>query len=177
MLSRKLDSSGAKPVALDAWKKLAAIPIAALLKTHGFRKSGLNFSASRPGLTLLVSLQGSTGSTQAAMKITCNVGIHLHLLATGLGVGIWDAHWCERIGAFLTEPQDFWWQCTDDDQARAAGWEIAGLLELRALPEMERLSTPAALASLWSSGRAPGLTEHQRLGYLARLAAGAGPTV
>jgi len=161
-------------VALDAWKKLATAPIAALLKPRGFRKSGLNFSALRPGLTLLVSLQSSTGSSQAAMKITCNVGIHVDRLATGLGAGIWDAHWRKRIGAFLPEPQDIWWACTDDEQARAAGREIAGLLELRALPEMERLATPAALASLWSSGRSPGLTDHQRLANLARLTAGAG---
>jgi hypothetical protein len=37
---------------------------------------------------------------------------------------------------------------------------------------MERLTTPAALAALWSSGRSPGLTDRQRAEYLSQLLAG-----
>jgi len=159
------------PVALDAWKKLVAAPIAALLKPRGFRKSGLNFSASRSGVTLLVGLQSSSESNQAALKVTCNVSIRVDRLATGPSANVWDVHWNERIGFFLPQKHDFWWVCSSDDDAQIAGREIAALLESRALPEMEQLATPAALASLWSSGRSPGLSERQRIAYLARLVA------
>jgi hypothetical protein len=158
-------------MALDAWKKLVAAPVAELLKRRGFRKAGLNFSAPRPGLTLLINIQSSTGSSQGSLKVTCNLGIRVNRLATRPGAGIWDAHWQERIGFFLPEPRDHWWVCTSDGDAQQVGREIADLLETRALPAMEQLATPAALAALWSSGRSPGLTEHQRVEYLSRLLA------
>jgi Domain of unknown function (DUF4304) len=158
-------------MALDAWKKLVASPVAELLKQRGFRKSGLNFSASGSGVTLLVSLQSSTGSTQGSLKITCNLGIRVEQLATRPGSGVWDAHWRERIGFFLPEPRDYWWVCSSDEDARRVGYEIAALLENRALPTMEELATPAALAALWSSGSSPGLTERLRVEYLSQLVA------
>ena len=163
-------------MALDAWKKLVAAPVADVLKPRGFRKSGLTFSAARSGVTLLVNLQSSTGSTQAALKVTCNLAIQVDRLADRPGTSVWDAHWRERIGFFLPEPRDHWWACGIDDEARQAGREIAAVLESRALPAMEQLASPAALAALWSSGRSPGLTERQRLDYLSRLSASAGST-
>jgi hypothetical protein len=158
-------------MALDEWKKLVVATVAHLLKSRGFRKAGLNFSARRSGVTLLVSLQSSTETTQQSLKITCNLGILVDQLTTRPGAGVWDAHWRERIGSFLPEPRDYWWVCSSDDDARIAGPEIAALLETQALPAMEHLATPAALAALWSSGRSPGLTDRQRIEYLAQLVA------
>src|SRR5690242_20413715 len=102
-------------------KKLAAAPIAELLKPRGFRKSGLNFSATRDEATLLVSLQSSTGSTQDVLKMTCNVAIQLRQLAPRSRPAVWDAHWRERIGFFMSEPRDFWWTCASDAAAEQAG--------------------------------------------------------
>jgi len=163
-------------MSLDTWKKLVAAPVAQLLKPRGFRKAGLSFSAACPGVTLLVALQSSTGSTRANLQITCNVAVRLDQLATGPRLGVWDAHWRLRIGFFLSSPHDHWWPCTSDEDARCAGQEIAALLESPGLPVLEGLASPAALAWLWSSGRSPGLTEWQRAEYLARLvAAGVSP--
>ena len=150
-------------MALDAWKKLVAAPVAEVLKRRGFRKSGLNFSASRSGVTLLVNLQSSTGSSQDALKVTCNLSIRVDSLTDRPGTSVWEAHWRERIGFFLPDPHDSWWECASDQDARQAGREIAALLEARALPTMEQLATPGALVALWSSGRSPGLTDRQRL--------------
>jgi hypothetical protein len=157
---------------LDAWKKLAAAPVASLLKPRGFRKAGLVFSASRPGVVLLIALQSSQGSTRESLKITCNLGIWVDQLADErISVSVWESHWRERIGFFLPEPQDYWWTCTDDESATKAGDEITSLLKQRALPEMESLASPTALANLWSSGCSPGLTEYQRVEYLSKLIA------
>jgi Domain of unknown function (DUF4304) len=158
-------------MSLDAWKKLVAAPVAELLKRHGFRKSGLNFAAPRSGVALLVGLQSSTGSTRESLRVTCNLGIRVDELSAVTGASVWDAHWRRRIGFFLPEPRDYWWVCSSAEQARAAGQEIAGLLEAQALPAMERLASPAALATLWSLGRSPGLTERQRVENLAALIA------
>jgi hypothetical protein len=157
-------------MALEAWKKLVAAPVADALKLRGFRKVGLNFSAARSGVTLLVSLQSSSGSSQGSLKITCNLGIRVDQLADRPALSVWEAHWRERIGFCFSDPHDHWWECASDEDARKAGQEIAALLEAQALPIMEQLATPGALVALWSSGRSPGLTEPQRLDYLSRLA-------
>ena len=157
---------------IDAWKKLVVLPVADLLKRHGFRKSGLNFSAARSGLTLLVSLQSSTGSSNNSLKVTCNLGIIVDRLANGPNKGMWNSHWRQRIGFFLPEPRDHWWECASDDEARRAGEEIATLLAANALPVVEQLATPVALSALWSSGHSPGLTDNQRVEYLSQLMTG-----
>jgi hypothetical protein len=158
-------------MALEDWKKLVVAPVAQLLKERGFRKSGVNFSARCPGVTLMVGLQSSTSSTQNALKVTCNLGISVHQLAGRSNASIHDAHWNERIGHFLAEPQDHWWTCGSEAEAISAGNEIASLLEKAALPEMERLASPAAIAALWASGRSPGLTDRRRRELLALLIA------
>jgi hypothetical protein len=153
-------------------KKLAAAPIAEMLKPHGFRKSGLNFSALRDEAMLIIGLQSSTESTQDVLKITCNAAIQLRQLARGSRPSAWDAHWRKRIGFFMPEPQDFWWACASDEAADRAGREIAALLETIVLREMERLAVPAAMAALWKSGSSPGLTDRQRVECLSELRAG-----
>ena len=152
-------------------KKRVAAPVAELLKPRGFRKSGLSFTAARDEATLIVALQASTGTTQAILRVTCNVAIQLHRFAAGLRPNVWDAQWHQRIGFFMPERCDHWWTCDSDEAAGRAGREIAALLEASALPEMERLAAPAALACLWRSGRSPGLTDGQ---LLERFASGRG---
>lgn len=158
-------------MSLEDRKKLTADPVAELLKPRGFQKSGWNFVATRDHATLIVSLQSSAGSMQAILKISCNVAIQLRQLVQASRPGVWDAHWRERIGFFMPEPQDFWWACASDEAADRAGREIAALLEHAALPEMERLAVPAAMAALWTSGRSPGLTDGQRIERLSELIA------
>jgi hypothetical protein len=127
------------------------------------------FSASHPGVVLIIGFQSSTGSTQELLKVTCNLGILVEQLTNPRGSGILDAHWRERIGFFLPEQQDYWWLCSSAEDARRAGQEIATLLEERALPVMESLASPIAIAALWASGQSPGLTERQRVENLTRL--------
>ncbi len=150
-------------------KKIMTAPIVELLKPRGFRKSGMNFTAARADAVLFVNLQSSTSITQEALKMTCNLGIQLRQLAQSSPSSIYDAHWQQRIGFFMSEPGDFWWTCATDEAADRAGREIAGLLEHFALPEMERIAVPATMVALWKSGRSPGLTDWRRIEYLAEM--------
>ena len=154
---------------LAEWKKLVTVPVAAMLKRRGFRKSGLIFTAARNDVVLMVGLQSSQSSTKDQLKITCNLGIWVEQLARWPKPDIWACHWDKRIGHFLPAPTDYWWTCSNDESASQAGQEIATLLEDRALPEMESLASVSALKSLWSAGRSPGLTELQRQRYLTQL--------
>jgi len=157
-------------MSLVHWKGLVAAQIGGLLKQRGFRKSGLVFTSIRPEATLLVGLQSSVGSAREVLRITCNLAIVLHAPGSRDNHNIHDSHWRKRIGYFMPEPRDHWWVCTTDDAAKKAGREMAALLESQALPEMERLASPAAMVALWISGRSPGLTEYQCSQYLRELA-------
>lgn len=158
-------------MSLATWKKLVAAPVAALLKPLGYRKAGLTWSARRPGVTLLISLQSNKWTTKDLLVITCNLAIRVDLLAREPTFGVWDAHWRERIGYFRTVPDDHWWNCANDEDAQQAGKEIAHLLEYRGLPAMEKLASPEALAGLWASGQYGKLNEYERDKYLAELLA------
>jgi hypothetical protein len=151
-------------------KRLVATPISGLLKQREFRKSGFKFFSIRPEATLLVGLQSSVGTTPEVLRITCNLAIVLHALGSRGNHDLWNSHWRERIGYFMPERRDHWWVCSTDDTAMAAGREMAALIEGRALPEMERLASRAAMIALWTSGRSPGLTEYQCARYLRKLA-------
>jgi hypothetical protein len=164
-------------MALDAWKNLVVAPVAVALKRHGFRKKGFVFSAQRPGVLLLVTLQSGTNSAQDSLQITCNLGIWVEQLERNSSPTVWESHWRMRIGFYLPEPRDYWWECMSDKSAAIAGKEIASLLETIALPALESLASPQALFALWSSGRSPGLTEMQRVSYLARLGSAQSPSV
>jgi len=157
-------------MSLTHLKGLVAAPITELLKQREFRKSGLKFYSIRSEATLLVGLQSSVGTTREVLRITCNLAIVLHALGSRDDQDIWDSHWRKRIGYFMPEPRDHWWVCSTDDTARAAGREMAALLESQALSEMERLASRTAMIALWTSGRSPGLTEYQCAQYLQELA-------
>jgi len=158
-------------VNLSIMKKLIAAPVTVLLKKHGFKKNGMTFTAMQSGVTLIVGIQSSTGSTQDSLKVTCNVAIQIDQLSTGTGASVWDAHWRKRIGFFMPEPYDHWWGCKSEKEADRVGQEIATLLESQALPKMMELASPFALATLWTSGVCPGLTEMQRVENLRILTA------
>src|SRR5689334_16929569 len=129
MLSRVFLLDAENRMSLTHWKGLVAAPISGLLKQREFRKSGLKFYAVRPEATLLVGLQSTVGSTREVMKITCNLAIVLHALGSRDNHDIWNSHWRKRIGYFMPEPRDYWWVCSTDDAARAAGREMAALLK------------------------------------------------
>ena len=157
-------------MALQDWKKIVAAPVAELLKKHGFRKDGLKFSADRGDAKLVVEFQSSQTTDRNHLVVTVNLGIRLGQLDRDPSTFRGDPHWRKRIGSFMEKPGDYWWACRNDEDAEHAGKRIAMLLETAALPEMERLASAKALRSLWESGQSPGLTEGQRVKYLASLA-------
>jgi hypothetical protein len=157
-------------MSLTHWKGLVAAQISGLLKQRGFQKSRLVFCSIRPEATLLVGLQSSVGSAQEVLRTTCNLAIVLNALGSRGNLDIGRSHWRKRIGYFMPEPRDHWWMCSTDEAAKTAGRDMAALLESQALPEMESLASRAGMIALWSSGRSPGLTDHQRAQYLRELA-------
>jgi len=157
----------------DDFKKVILARMHTLLKPFGFRKQGNNFSAKQDNTLLFIQLQSSTRTTRDTLVATVNLGIVSTLLAKKQGFrtspNILHSHWQERIGHFLSEPQDKWWTVQNEADAVAASDEIVSILQTRSLPTMYSLASTQQLRELWETGRSPGLTDFQRREYLALL--------
>lgn len=144
------------------------------LKPLGFHKRNLTFLREANGVVQIISLQKSTSSTNAIVKVTANAGLWLCELApVRAGVpdkpDLWAAHWQVRVGTLSPEKDDLWWSVRSDDEACAVGADLAERIVSHVLPEMQRLSSRDAIIQLWQSGASPGLTGLERDRFLAKL--------
>jgi hypothetical protein len=145
---------------LDTFKKAMMGPIADVLRSAGFRKSGLKFSRPVNDIIHLVTVQSSVGSAAGWLKATVNLGIWIPALTGEDSTpNVWEAQWQERLGFLMPKPYDRWWEAGSDAEAVAAGREIAEALTSFGLPTFDALATSESIAELWRAGRSPGLTE------------------
>ena len=147
--------------------RLVTEPVAAVLKTCDYRKTGNNFHRPLNDVDHLVNIQKSASSSSGEIRATVNVGVWIRGLAP-LRAGVpdkpslWSAHWQCRLGEVMPAKNDRWWTATSDDEARMIGQEIAGALIQYGLPVLETLADAQAVVALWRRGLAPGLTDVQR---------------
>jgi hypothetical protein len=153
-------------------KEIVAL-VGRVLKSYGFKQRSQVFEAKRGNITLLISLQTSTKNAGQHTRFTVNLGVvcddlvdhridveKLHVEHAQLRI---------RLGRLLDPPGDKWWELTSSTDGAALGGEIASLVVHRGLPYLERFGSYRALIALWESGQSPGLTEGERLEYLAQL--------
>ena len=155
-------------------KEPVFVALKALLQPLGFRKAGGVFSRKLNDVFHLIELQGSRDSTATKAKYTVNIAVFLPDLIYEdvrefTKPSVSASHWRERLGFLAPENQDTWWHATTAAEAERNAQDICVKLRQYALPAFEQLSTSAAVVSFWSSGSSPGITEHQRKEYLARL--------
>ncbi len=152
------------------FKKILLGKMHIALKAAGFRKNGHVFSSQRDDGVLFLQLQSSSKSTRDVLIATVNLGIFSRTLALKIGntrkPNILAAHWSERLGHFLPDANDKWWEVRSDEQANAVGEEIGEIVRSRALREMCEIASTAGLKALWETGQCPGLTAGQRQQYL-----------
>jgi hypothetical protein len=164
----------------QAFQALVRDGVSACLKRHGFAKKGNTFRRKRGEVCHVVSVQKSGKSTSDAVVFTVNLGVaSLRLLArSGVEPGkctIEDCHWRQRLGSVSSRAEDVWWTVRDEVSADAASAEVVAWLDAHGAPSLDALRDDAALRDLWLSGRAPGLTEMQRLVNASLLAEALGP--
>jgi len=157
----------------DDYKRIILVQLHSLLKPIGFRKKQQCFSAEQGDTVLFIQMQSSTKSTKNVSVVTINLGIFSRVVAESVGntraPNILDAHWRERIGSFLPDGSDKWWEIQSSDEADLCGAEITRILINRVLPQMRSLASTDRLKSLWEEGKSPGLTDYQRKQYLQAL--------
>jgi hypothetical protein len=157
-------------VSLSRYKALVVEAVAGVLGPVGFRKSGPRFSRPLEDVVHLVSVQSSIRNSASCLRVTINLGVWIpELEDPGTKPDVWSAHWRERLGFLMPEPSDRWWEARSEIEAAAAGSEIGHALTTFAFPAFDDLRTADALAALWRSGQAPGLTELEARRYLDAL--------
>lgn len=80
-----------------------------------------------------------------------------------------DAHVTWRLGYFLPERSDKWWDLIASTELEPLVDELVEGLANHALPYYEKYLDADSLIKLWESGDSPGLTEGQRVRYLHQL--------
>lgn len=149
-----------------------------VLKPAGFRKSGSTFRLFAEGNCAIVNFQRSQSSTADELKFTINTGVVSRRLFEARKIfendkletsKESDAHLRQRIGWLLPDKQDKWWILSGSRTASTVVAEIAAALADLAVPYLSAHLTDEALIATWESGQCPGLTEKQRVSFLAEL--------
>ncbi|MBO9707828.1 MAG: DUF4304 domain-containing protein [Caulobacter sp.] len=149
--------------------------IADHLKPHGFSKRGNAFRRLSSGNAIVVEVQRSQSSTNDFVRFTFNVGVVSGRLLEERQpdvskVGAMDAHLRERIGQFLANPADKWWELDAGTKPIDLVTDLAPLLDA-AVRFLQAHADDAQLIELWESGQSPGLTDFQRQRFLRELKA------
>jgi hypothetical protein len=149
--------------------------MAARLGEAGFHRKGNSFYLREGNNWGIVNFQKSTKSTANLILFTVNVGTASGKLLDFAGLRtaevprIDQCHWRKRLGFFSQDPSDTWWRIDMLTSPSAVAKEIVDALLKQALPVMKVYMLDASLVELWTSGDSPGLTEMERLKYLAIL--------
>lgn len=148
--------------------------VAEKLKDSGFLRRGSVLRVVGGANCGLIEFQRSQHSSPGNLNFTINVGVVCGslLAGTGLEVGkskMIDAHVRQRLGMFLPERSDKWWEINTQTVDEVLIAELSGLLLAKAVPFICGLLDTAAIVALWQSGQCPGLTDGQRLRFLSRL--------
>jgi hypothetical protein len=153
--------------------KLLLEDVAALLKPRGFSKRGMSFRRVSSGNVALIAAQRSQFGAAGSIRFTFNAAIICGRLLsdedpTISKAGVMHAHLSERIGEFLSEPADAWWELDGASDPSVVLADLAPPLALAARFLVEH-AEDANMIDLWESGRSPGLTDGQRRRYLQEL--------
>ncbi|MFA6173066.1 MAG: DUF4304 domain-containing protein [Kiritimatiellales bacterium] len=144
------------------------------LKDLGFSGRGLILRILKDGNCGILEFQRSTKSSPDSLLFTVNLGIVCGALLDPPGeqlekTRIIDAHIRQRLGVFLPDRPDKWWEITPLTNPEVLANELSELILNLAVPYILGLLSTVAIVSLWESGKCPGLTDGQRLRFLAHL--------
>jgi Domain of unknown function (DUF4304) len=154
---------------------LAAIH--ALLKPRGWKRKGQAWRRDLEEVVMFVQLQRGHSSLVGAFCVNLGVTsrrVFETIKFPGQEMHTSNSHWRRRLTLDGSDG-DHWWPLSDHANVDRAANEVICALSERALPEMERYGSDAALRDRWATDTGAGLTDVRRLMYLGILAREIGP--
>lgn len=144
------------------------------LRPLGYVKRGNTFRHIAEGNCGLVDFQRSVKSGSDILVFTINLGVVVDRLLDSRApeinkAAITDAHLRQRIGKFVPDCPDKWWEVTPSADSLSLINELLPVLLNYGVPFVESHLSTEALVALWKSGPSPGLTMGQRDHFLAKL--------
>lgn len=124
----------------------------------------------------VINFQKSQSNTKGEVRFTINLDIFSGAIRDFLEGGkvnsapkTGGSHWNKRIGFLLPEKKDYWWTITDATNIAALEKEITDIVSSIAIEEIRKNIVDENLIHQWKQAVSPGITEFQRLQYLAIL--------
>lgn len=159
--------------------KEALIELKRTLKERGFAASGATFHRkAEDGNTVMLSVQKSKNPAPGRVQLTLNYGIYCALIGSRLEgddgsapIDVTKAHWRKRLSDGAREK---WLSIEATDSSHNCARVIVDAAE-GVLAELGAHSSNTALRDEWMAGSSPGLTDMQRLLFLAILVSEIGP--
>ncbi|MCD4824352.1 MAG: DUF4304 domain-containing protein [Phycisphaerae bacterium] len=147
-----------------------------LLLPQGYSRRGAILRVIDQNNCGIVEFQRSRKSSKAKLLFTINIGIvcgelldsepSQQVLQKARTV---DAHLRVRIGMFLPDHPDKWWEVTESTDIDSLAREISELILEKAVPYIRQFLCTESILTLWESGQSPGLTDGKRCELLAKL--------
>jgi len=151
---------------VDSMKQVLNTLSKELFRPRGFRRRGVTFLREQPGLCHLVSFQRSRDK-RSEPRFVVNFGILSERLFEGLDRSKATPEECQLFSRLERDGREVWFRCDVDSEQLVE--EVGLLLREQALPLFDAVSSDLDLLAIWSAGSAPGLSEPQRLYYMAKL--------
>jgi len=146
------------------------------LKQMGFIKKGNNFYLEAHKNFGVINFQKSRESTKEAIKFTINFGVYSDVLgqleydySNSVKPEVEQCHWLARVGFFMTNSPDFWWEVNISDDLKSVVSNVMDVVQNIIMPEINKRLADEGLISCWMNEPFAGTTEIGRFKYLTTL--------
>ncbi|RZK01473.1 MAG: DUF4304 domain-containing protein [Flavobacterium sp.] len=124
----------------------------------------------------VINFQKSRESTKEVVKFTINFGVYSDVLGqlqydynSSVKPEVEQCHWLARVGAFMKDSPDFWWEVKVSDDLNRVASNVIDIVQNIAMPEMNKRLNDDGLISCWMNEAFAGTTEIGRFKYVTTL--------
>jgi hypothetical protein len=160
---------------MDNFKKLISL-VTPEFKKFGFEKKSNDFYVTSNNNFGIINFQKSRENLNNNFKFTINFGIYSNILGqldydynNSKKPEIEQCHWLSRIGAFIENGNDIWWDVKSTDDINMVSLNVIKLIQSVILIEINKRLTDDGLISCWINEKMTGTTELNRFKYLTIL--------
>lgn len=142
----------------------------------GFIKKGNSFYLQVNKNYGVINFQKSRESTKEEIKFTIKFGVYSDVLGqlqydynNSVKPEVEQCHWLARIGAFMKDSPDFWWEAKISDDLKSVASIVMDIVQNIAMPEINKRLNDEGLINCWMNEAFAGTTEIGKFKYVTTL--------